>query len=308
MSFTLKSNSSKCVITSIGGMPNGGATFTITGGTFPLYSGDTITGTNTAITNNFDEYFGAPNGQIYFFMEGGNCQVEVYINGTIYSSGDYGSGYNTLTVPILKSSDVIRIDFDRVDSPSPFPSPTPTPSKTAAPTATPTPTPSVTPSSSPIPHYPFLQIAGFYPADGVSNISSITGNIYLNGQQLTNKIALPDGTVQFSGGSFTYGGTGSTISFTLSANPQGSFAFADDGIVGGTYNIQYLTGFTYWKTTTTSGVVRDIFTGTTSFYSGTTNIGYSEPGKIQFNKTSNVFEILSNSPNFETGYFNILPV
>ena len=66
----------------------------------------------TAITNNFDEYFGAPNGQIYFFMEGGDCQVEVYINGVIYSSGDYGSGYNTLTVPILKSSDVIRIDFD----------------------------------------------------------------------------------------------------------------------------------------------------------------------------------------------------
>ena len=114
-------------------------------------------------------------------------------------------------------------------------------------------------------------------------------------------------SVSFSGGSYNYLGTGSTIYITLSASPVGNYHFADDGITNGTYDRQEFSGFTYWRTTTPAGQTVDQFTGTVTFYSGTTKLAYTEPGQINFNRTLKYINVGAAVGVADAGYFNILP-
>ena len=57
MSFSIQSKTSKAIIGGIGSPTNPG-TFTVTSGSFPLYSGQTISGTNGTISYNYFTFFG----------------------------------------------------------------------------------------------------------------------------------------------------------------------------------------------------------------------------------------------------------
>ena len=140
MSFSITNNSANAVVTDITTLSSTYGEFTITSGSFPLLSGDTISGTNTAINN----LKGSPYGTIQLFLQQGDAQIEIYINGTLYSAKDYSSGIAEVLVPILTSGDTIGINIDEADLPVPSPTPSITPSNTPSmtPTSTPTPTPS----------------------------------------------------------------------------------------------------------------------------------------------------------------------
>lgn len=146
MGFTL-TNNSQAVITRISGIPDGEATFTITSGSLPLYSGDSLTATNTTIINNFYTFFGSEEGQISLFIEQGACQIELYSGTTLLNSVDASSGWVTINTPVLYSNSSVSITLK--NEALPFPSQTPTPSVTAQPTPTPSATPPLTPTPTP---------------------------------------------------------------------------------------------------------------------------------------------------------------
>lgn len=300
MSFSITNNSANAVITSISTPSSTYGSFTIESGSFPLFSGDTVSGTNTEI----NDLNGSPYGTIQLFVQQGNAQIEIYVNGSLYSANDYSSGIASVQVPILKSTDTIGINIDE----APLPVPSSTPAVTTTPTPTPSGTPAVTPtpSSTPVPSYIFYGPVYYYAADGATNISAITGDLFVNGNLMSKSAALTGGaTAGFTGGtSIPYYGTGSTYNITLSASIQGAYHFADDGVAGGTYDINYLTGFTYWKTTTNGGQTQVWFSGTSTFYSGTTALPYTETGNIIFNLTTGICTVQGPS---DTAYFNILP-
>lgn len=143
MSFSITNNSATAVVTDISTASSTYGTFSVTSGSFPLVSGQTISGTNTLISN----LKGSPYGTIQLFLDSGDAQIEVYINSVLYSALAYSSGIASIQVPILQVGDTIQINIDEADLPTP--SMTPTPSVTAQPTATPT--PSVTPTYTPTP-------------------------------------------------------------------------------------------------------------------------------------------------------------
>lgn len=149
MSFSIKNNSANSVISAISTLSSSYGSLSVTGGTFPLLSGDTITGTNTEINNQK----GSPDGSILLFILEGNAQIEVYINSVLFSALSYSSGNAEIKIPILQSFDSLEIFVDESDLPSPSPTPSVTPTKTITPTvtATNTPTPSVTPTNTPTP-------------------------------------------------------------------------------------------------------------------------------------------------------------
>ena len=153
MSFSIQSKSSNTVITDIGSYPDGSSMFVANSGSFPLFSGQTISGTNSIITNNYFSYFGSQFGLIYITLDWGNAQVELYINGNLHASQDCGSGINLFLTPILSTADVILFVIDPIDQPHPTPTPTPTPSITPTISLTPsiTPTHTVTPTNTKTP-------------------------------------------------------------------------------------------------------------------------------------------------------------
>lgn len=149
MSFTITNNSA-AVITKVAASPNNEASFTINAGSLPLYSGDSISGTNTAITMNDERYAGSPGGQIYLFIQNGALQAELYFNGDIYSTTDCSSGWCVLPSPILTSGQTFSVVCVNETLPPPSPTPTGTAAVTPTPTntSTQTPTPTQTPSAS----------------------------------------------------------------------------------------------------------------------------------------------------------------
>lgn len=142
MSFTLNNNSATAVITDITTPSSTYGSFTISSGSFPLLSGDTISGTNTLIS----DLKGSPYGTIQLFIQQGDAQIEVYVNNVLYSALDYSSGIASIQVPILQTGDTIVINIDDADLPVPSPTPSVTPTNT--PTMTPTSTPQPTPTPS----------------------------------------------------------------------------------------------------------------------------------------------------------------
>lgn len=144
MSFQITNNSANAVVTKIEALSSTYGSFTVTSGSFPLLSGDTIGGTNTEINNGK----GSPEGSILLFLEQGNAQIEFYVNGILISANDYASGMIEIKGPILQSGDTISISIDEAILPIPSPTPSPTPSftPTMTVTMTPSPTETVTPS------------------------------------------------------------------------------------------------------------------------------------------------------------------
>lgn len=157
MSFSITNNSATAVVTSISTASSTYGTFSVTSGSFPLLSGQTVSGTNTLISN----LKGSPYGTIQLFIDQGDAQLEVYINSVLYSALAYSSGIASIQVPILQVGDTIAINVDEADLPVPSatpsatptntPSVTPTMTVTPTQTATATPTMTPTPSSTPIP-------------------------------------------------------------------------------------------------------------------------------------------------------------
>lgn len=143
MSFQITNNSANAVVTKIETLSSTYGSLTISSGSFPLLSGDTISGTNTEINNGK----GSPEGSILLFLEQGNAQIEYYLNGILISALDYSSGLIEIKGPIVQAGDTIVINVDEAI----LPVPSPTPSSTSQPTATPTPTATLTPTITPTP-------------------------------------------------------------------------------------------------------------------------------------------------------------
>lgn len=154
MALTL-TNSSQAVITQIAGVPDGISTFTLTSGSLPLFSGDSLSADNTTIINNEYTFFGSQNGQISLFIQQGACQIDLIVNGVLISSTDSSSGWVTIVTPVLTQADNISIDLKNEILPPPSQTPTPsvtpslTPTNTPTNTVTPSITPSITPSETP---------------------------------------------------------------------------------------------------------------------------------------------------------------
>jgi hypothetical protein len=301
MSFSITNNSANAVVTLIESLSSTYGTFTITSGSFPLFSGQTVSGTNTEINNGK----GSPEGSILLFLQQGNAQIEYYLNGNLISANDYSSGLIELKGPIIQSGDVVGINVDEAELPSPSPTPSITPTNTVTPTNTPTNTPSNTPTMTPTPSStPISYSIGqssiyYYAADDATTISGITGNIYVNNNLIPGSRVILNKQVEFTGSSFslTLGTTLSTLDF--SATPVGSYYIADDG-TSGVYNRQVMSGFTR----TVSGATSETYTGVTKYLTGTTLLPYTENGTIVVNKNN---KRVSISGSFSVGYFNILP-
>lgn len=187
MSFTITNNSANAVITSLSSPAEAYGVFTITGGTFPLFSGDSISGTNTVIR---DEE-GSPYGTMLLFVQQGSAQIEVYIDGQLYSALDYSSGIAEVQIPILQVDDIMNVSVDESELPVPSPTPsitpsntpTPTPSQTPAPTTTPTPTPSnasVSPQSLGASYYIDLTNSANVTLSGATTIISAVKDLVTN--------------------------------------------------------------------------------------------------------------------------------
>lgn len=296
MSFTITNNSANAVISAIDTQSSTYGSFTVTSGSFPIAYGESVSGTNTDI----NDLKGSPEGTILLFLLKGNAQIDYTLNGNLISGFDYSSGWCQISSPIISSGDTISLTI--VDATNPYPSPTPTPSTTAAvtptPTGTPAVTPSPTPSSSPAAGFPVKQIYT-YPADGSSNITGCTGNIYLNGNLITLSEAQAGSPPSRSFTGFTTTTSAETPSFVLTMTPQAGYVIADDGTAGA-YDRQTLTGFTY--SSTGGGFLN--YTGTTKFWSGDTQLPYTENGGISYSIAGGFYNITSA---FDTGYFNINP-
>lgn len=139
MSFSITNNSANAVVSDISTPSSTYGTFTISSGSFPLLSGQTISGTNTAISN----LKGSQYGTIQIFLQQGDAQIELYVNGSLYSANDYSSGIASVQCPPLSAGDTIAINIDEADLPVPSPTPSVTPSSTPSVTPTPSPTPVV---------------------------------------------------------------------------------------------------------------------------------------------------------------------
>lgn len=147
MSFSITNNSADAVVTKIETLSTAYGSFTVTSGSFPLLSGDTISGTNTQINNGM----GSPEGSILLFLVKGNAQIEYYLNGNLISANDYSSGLIEIKGPIIQPGDTVTINVDEAVLPVPSPTPSSTPAVTVTPTATVTQTPSTTPTMTPTP-------------------------------------------------------------------------------------------------------------------------------------------------------------
>lgn len=149
MSFSITNNSASAVITKLSSIGSSFGTFTITGGTFPLLSGDTISGTNTTIDNTG----GSPYGTLQLFLKSGSAQLEVYVNNVLISAESYSSGIVEILIPIITSGSTLVVNVDEADLPTPSLTPSNTPTNTPTPSVTPTNTvtPSITPTNTETP-------------------------------------------------------------------------------------------------------------------------------------------------------------
>ena len=139
MSFSIISNTSQTEITEIGSYPYGSIMFSANTGSFPLLSGDTISGSNDQITSNYFSYFGSTIGLIYLDLVWGSAQIEYYVNSILYSVTDCGSGINVFRTPIVDNEDVLSFVVNDLTAPAPPPSNTETPTNTPTPSTTPIP-------------------------------------------------------------------------------------------------------------------------------------------------------------------------
>ena len=193
MSFSITNNSADAVVTKIETLSTAYGSFTVTSGSFPLLSGDTISGTNTEINNGK----GSPEGSILLFLVKGNAQIEYYLNGILISANDYSSGLIEIKGPIIQPGDTVSINVD--EAVLPVPSPTPSVTPTAQPTATPTGTPSATatptPSATPAPIFNPLDLGAEWWL-----VYSDPNELNLSGTSIISAIDQINGTTLFQGG------------------------------------------------------------------------------------------------------------
>lgn len=309
MSFSITNNSTTAVITKIAGFPNGSSTFNITSGSLPLFPGQTISGTNLGITLNNVFFSGSPIGRISLFVAKGDVQIDVYTGSSLYSSTDASSGWVDINTPILSPSDSFSVTLK--NAPLPVPSQTPTPSHTAPVTPTPTGTPAVTPTKTGTPtptpsatkasaNYTF-RTPIIYPADGASNIAGCTGTTYINGIQASfdNTGGTPT-QVNFQLSGQTAYSTASTITLTATCTPIAGYVLANDGTAG-VYDKFVCKDYVYYGEFGN----QSRWSGTTYFYSGNTQLPYTEHGIISQDRSSKFIDV---SGDYDTGYFNVLPV
>lgn len=305
MALTLINNS-RAVVTQIGANPNGTGAFTITAGSLPLSSGQTLTADNTIITNNIFSYFGSPEGRIYMFLSKGDAQIDLYINNNIVSSTDCSSGWATIECPILTSTDTFEIRL--IAASAPVPSQTPTPSVTASVTPTPTGTPSVTSTPTPSSTLPAAQYkldsVYNYPQDDTTVVTANTQFFYAKVGNNPFVLLSTAGVIAnlnntFSGTGFVEVSTGTTIDVILSANPQSGYYLTSYG-GNGPWDEMRLTGFTW------NGTNR--WTGTTRFYSGGTQVYTETGGFVQLNSSTKTYSIGGTFGSYpDTGYFYVMP-
>lgn len=318
MSFSIVNNSAVAVITSIGTQTVTDGSFSVTGGSFPLFSGQTVTGTNTTI----QDRNGADQATILLFLQQGNAQINLYVNGTLISANDYSSGLIEVKAPILLSSDNIGIQVDETTEPVPSPTPsvtptntptpsttaavTPTPTNTGTPTNTPTNTNTPTPTSSPSAVYRGIEGVSFYPQDDTTVLSACTGNFYANGILLT-RYAIFGGVPYnpaYSGTGLSDFSTGGTANITLSAAPQSGFYLTSYPATSRPpYDEQRLTGFTYAGLF--SGKKR--WTGTTQMYSGGTLVDTEANAYIELQTNGNYILGATGVAYPDTSYFYGMP-
>lgn len=306
MSFSIVNNSALAVITSINTQTTTDGSFTVTSGSFPLFSGQTVSGTNTTIQNRN----GSDESTILLFLQQGNAQINLYVNGTLISANDYSSGIIEVKAPILLSSDVISLQVDETELPSPSPTPTVTSTNTPTPSVTPpvTPTNTGTPTPTPSATLPAAQykLDGVfnYPQDDATNVTSNTQFFYAKVGNNPFVLLSKSGEVAglnnfFSGTGFVEISTGSTIDVILSANPQSGYYLTSYG-GNGPWDEQRMTGFTW------NGTNR--WTGTTRFYSGGTQVYTETGGYIQLNSGNKTYSIGGTFGSYpDTGYFYVMP-
>lgn len=116
MSFSIANTSEEAVITGISTPSSRTGELTITSGSFPLFAGGLVGGTNTTIDNGG----GFPGGTLQMMLQQGDAQIDTYFNNTLYSSGKYSSGLIQVPTPIVASGDsltmaVSDVDFDCYD-------------------------------------------------------------------------------------------------------------------------------------------------------------------------------------------------
>lgn len=146
MSFTITNTSSTAVIGFIDTLSSAYGSFSVTGGTFPLFNGGTITGSNTEINNQK----GSPEGSILLFLQKGDAKITYTKNSVVVSENIYSSSVIEIKSPIILSTDVISLEVKDVEpTPTPTNTPTITPTPSVTPTSTITPTPTKTSTPTP---------------------------------------------------------------------------------------------------------------------------------------------------------------
>lgn len=105
MSFSIANTSEEAVITGISTPSSRTGELTITSGSFPLFAGGLVGGTNTTIDNGG----GFPGGTLQMMLQQGDAQIDTYFNNTLYSSGKYSSGLIQVPTPIVGSGDSLTM-------------------------------------------------------------------------------------------------------------------------------------------------------------------------------------------------------
>lgn len=315
MSFSIVNNSALAVITSINTQTTTDGSFTVTSGSFPLFSGQTVSGTNTTIQNRN----GSDESTILLFLQQGNAQINLYVNGTLISANDYSSGIIEVKAPILLSSDVVSLQVDETELPSPSPTPTvtstntPTPSVTPPVTPTNTPTNTGTPTPTPSATQSIINYKingyGIFACDYSSNLSGATGaTLTISGQTFPvvgYQVSPPDwnfgaNTVNVNQSSAV--GSGTTIEASFSV-PAGYAICNGDGL--GFWNKSIVTFGA--KTATVGG--KDRYIAKWDYYSGSTFV-FTETSStyaIEVNPVLKRIDLLLTGGLTEAGYFAILP-
>lgn len=112
MGYIINNNSSTAVVTGISTESSTyGSFYSPSSGSFPAFSGDQVTGSNTILQN----LKGSPYATILVFLQQGDAQISVSLDGVPYSSLNYSSGIASIQIPEQLDNGVdIQLDIDNI--------------------------------------------------------------------------------------------------------------------------------------------------------------------------------------------------
>lgn len=181
-------------------------------------------------------------------------------------------------------------------APSATPTNTPTSTITNTPTNTPTATNTPTPSETPGPLTLYkLQGPYLYTLNNIDTISGCTGTTTANGIQAD--FVDVSSTVNFEIPSFSSYTTSSVIDIDATFQPIAGYEITVDPTIGDAYDRMVLSGYTYNPAGSSLPDYIE-FTGTTYFYSGSTQISYNENGAIIYDNLTNTIQVAGDYANF----------